>query len=445
MSETYQPDPNQASFCQICGRSVASEADRLAGNAFHCGLCNEIRLASPASTGYAPPVDPAAPGVPGAGPNPAGMPGGVPRFTQGAVPFAQGAAVARPNPGLAALLGLIPGVGAMYNGQYAKGIVHLVVFAILVNLADSHDIFGLFVAGWIFYQAIEAYHTARARRDGTPLPNPFGLNDIGERLGFGKSWPTPSSSSGGASTQVPPVGVPVQDAGGTAYQTPPVSNWGAPWESYRPNRAAGSAYPPFTPVGYGPPPVMPQGSNVFDGQEFAPFDPSRTGFDGRPTPRNRFPAGAIWLIALGTIFLLNTSGLFRGFPFRMLLPLLFLGLGSWIFVHRMTDTGHGLTDDGSPAYRIRLFRAARGAVWLMLLGVIFFLADFDILPWSRSWPLFLILAGVMAFLERAVYSGVSAPVYGYPGAASPVGATAPASETVGTAEAGKTEASQEGR
>src|SRR6185437_9034909 len=95
-----------------------------------------------------------------------------------------------PNPGLAALLGFIPGVGAMYNGQYAKGIVHLIVFAILVSLAGENGIFGLFIAGWVFYQVIEAHHTAQARRDGTPLPNPFGLNDLGERLGFGKAWPS---------------------------------------------------------------------------------------------------------------------------------------------------------------------------------------------------------------------------------------------------------------
>ena len=89
-----------------------------------------------------------------------------------------------PNPMLAGLLGFIPGVGAMYNEQYAKGIVHLIVFAVLVSLTDSHGIFGLFIAGWVFYMVIEAHHTARARRDGIPLPNPFGLNDLGERLGF---------------------------------------------------------------------------------------------------------------------------------------------------------------------------------------------------------------------------------------------------------------------
>ena len=92
-----------------------------------------------------------------------------------------------PLPWLAALLGLIPGVGAMYNGQFAKGLAHLAIFAVLISLADHVDgIFGVFVAGWIFYQAFEAFHTARARRDGLPLPNAFGLNEVGDRLGFGR-------------------------------------------------------------------------------------------------------------------------------------------------------------------------------------------------------------------------------------------------------------------
>ena len=37
------------------------------------------------------------------------------------------------------LLGLIPGVGAIYNGQYAKGLVHAVVFGLLVSaIANGH-------------------------------------------------------------------------------------------------------------------------------------------------------------------------------------------------------------------------------------------------------------------------------------------------------------------
>ena len=36
-----------------------------------------------------------------------------------------------PNPSVAAVLGLIPGVGAMYNGQYFKGLIHVVIFVVI--------------------------------------------------------------------------------------------------------------------------------------------------------------------------------------------------------------------------------------------------------------------------------------------------------------------------
>jgi len=41
------------------------------------------------------------------------------------------------SPGLACLLGFIPGVGAIYNGQYAKGLVHAIVFGLLVSITSS--------------------------------------------------------------------------------------------------------------------------------------------------------------------------------------------------------------------------------------------------------------------------------------------------------------------
>ena len=92
--------------------------------------------------------------------------------------------VGAPSPGLAAVLGLIPGVGAMYNGQFLKGLVHVVIFAVLVSAAHVYrHRFGLFIAGWIFYQVFEAYHTAKARRDGEPLPDPLGLNEVSNWFG----------------------------------------------------------------------------------------------------------------------------------------------------------------------------------------------------------------------------------------------------------------------
>ncbi len=159
---------------------------------------------------------------------------------------------AEPNPGLAALLGFIPGVGAMYNGQYAKGVVHLIVFAILVSLANENGIFGLFIAGWVCYQVIEAHHTARARRDGTPLPNPFGLNDLGERLGFGKAWPAAATPTSTAASQAAPRSA-LQPAGSpytaTASRLRPARLQPA-WSTPPGTATLSQPVPPYPPTGY---------------------------------------------------------------------------------------------------------------------------------------------------------------------------------------------------
>ena len=170
-------DRERAAFCQHCGKPLCTECVRNVGTSVFCEPCLTAKVTGTAPASYPYPGQP----QPGPGYSPAGAP----------------SRPGEPNPVLAALLGFIPGVGAMYNEQYAKGIVHLIVFAVFVSLAsDVNDIFGLFIAGWICYMVAEAYHTARARRDGTPLPNPFGLNDLSERLGFGKAWPAGVSQPG---------------------------------------------------------------------------------------------------------------------------------------------------------------------------------------------------------------------------------------------------------
>lgn len=79
------------------------------------------------------------------------------------------------SPGLACLLGFIPGVGAIYNGQYAKGLVHAIVFGLLVSIQSSGSsgdlapLFGILIGVWVMYMALEAYHTARKRRAGLPV------------------------------------------------------------------------------------------------------------------------------------------------------------------------------------------------------------------------------------------------------------------------------------
>jgi hypothetical protein len=73
---------------------------------------------------------------------------------------------------LAFLLGLIPGVGAIYNGQYIKGLVHAVVFGVIVSLISSNDegstvpFLAIMLAAFVFYMPFEAYHTAKKRQMG---------------------------------------------------------------------------------------------------------------------------------------------------------------------------------------------------------------------------------------------------------------------------------------
>ncbi len=64
----------------------------------------------------------------------------------------------------AAALGIIPGLGAVYNGDYWKALIHILVFAsIIAMIPHQQVIFPLVLVAWIFYMPFEAYQTAKAR------------------------------------------------------------------------------------------------------------------------------------------------------------------------------------------------------------------------------------------------------------------------------------------
>ncbi len=77
-----------------------------------------------------------------------------------------------PNPALATLLGFIPGVGAMYNGQFIKALVHVLVFVVLIGITDEHGIFGLFIAAWVLLPGFrrEPDREGTARRPAVARP-----------------------------------------------------------------------------------------------------------------------------------------------------------------------------------------------------------------------------------------------------------------------------------
>jgi hypothetical protein len=146
------PEVPATAFCRSCGKPVCGECRR---DAFGTVFCAEHM---PAPTGVGAPPPP-----PGPGPSYAPPPPGAPGYIYADV-----------SPGLALFLGMIPGVGAIYNGQYAKGLVHAVVFGVLVSIADAahHSgefVFGMMAFSWWAYMVFEAYHTARKRRFGEPV------------------------------------------------------------------------------------------------------------------------------------------------------------------------------------------------------------------------------------------------------------------------------------
>ncbi|HEV2486585.1 MAG TPA: DUF5668 domain-containing protein [Terracidiphilus sp.] len=217
-----------------------------------------------------------------------------------------------PSPATAAVLGLIPGVGAMYNGQFIKGLVHVVIFAVLVSAAHVYGVFGIFIAAWIVYQSFEAYHTAVARRDGQPLPDPLGLNEVG-------NWVNP-----GARGQYP--GQPFASPGTVDPSQPP---------------SAGAYQPPYQPAQYQTPYQDP----------FTPPPPGLADPGAHPVPpvppvppvgwRRREPIGAIVLIALGMLFLLGQLDIFSGRLLEFTWPLLLIGLGVWLIVRRLGESQGG--------------------------------------------------------------------------------------------------------
>ncbi|MGA7343714.1 MAG: B-box zinc finger protein [Terracidiphilus sp.] len=229
-----------------------------------------------------------------------------------------------PNPVAAAALGIIPGVGAMYNGQFVKGLIHVFIFAVIVSTTTHIGIFGLFIPAWILYQVFEAYHVAKARRDGQPLPDPLGLNEISNWINFSGRPPHAGQPGAGPNPagSNPPGQYPSGQAQAGQYQPPyqppsPDPSWQTPFQGSNPPPPQGYANPGADP-GYPPIPPIP---------------PLHW--------RRKEPIGAVILIGLGLLFLLGQMDFFSGRVFEIAWPLMLIGLGAWLFVRRYQDSQGG--------------------------------------------------------------------------------------------------------
>jgi hypothetical protein len=175
------PEVPAVAFCRECGKALCETCRRQADGTVYCEE-HAPAAAWPAATaapGNAAPPEPpymAPEPSPYAAPPPYTQPA-PPAFTQPAPPRQQpSSSDSGVSPGLAFLLGFIPGVGAIYNGQYVKGLIHVVVLGILISITSNDQLsdnleplFGMMIAVWVFYMAFEAYHTAKKRKIGEPV------------------------------------------------------------------------------------------------------------------------------------------------------------------------------------------------------------------------------------------------------------------------------------
>ena len=285
MSCANHPQNPVAAYCRTCGKPLCSSCTRQVMGVVYCENCLAARVAG---TPVPPPAY--APGL-----------GGAPRMQP----------TSGPHPGLAGILaGFFPfGVGAVYCGQYIKGLVHLVIFILLIvgqvnaNSDALHAVLGISMGAYYLYQLIDAIRCAKAIQSGQPAPDPFGLNTM-----------------------------------------------------------------------FGP------GERI---------DASRG-----------VPAGAVILIALGVLFLLHNLGIWFLEADRIW-PVFLIFLGVWLYTKRR------MTAEGCS-------RSISGPALLVTFGTLFLIQNLHGPDFGHTWPVVLLVAGVIKLMERGYLGGPPAPPMGPP-------------------------------
>ena len=253
--------------------------------------------------------------------------------------------VSGPNPTVAGMLaGFFPfGVGAVYTGQYAKGLAHLIIVTLLIAGASASDhgghgealgiICGFGIAFFYVYQIIDAVRSAKAIQMAQPIPDPFGL----------------------AATF----------SGGSKIET------------------------------------------------------------------SKIPMGAIVLIFIGGLFLLNTMGL--EFGIGRFWPLILIALGGWLFARNWGVLPGGCS--GCQCARCRT-RRIMGPAMLVTIGSLFLLENLDVVNFGRTWPVILLVIGGVKLLQgsASLEGHVVAPVNTSGGPIPPVPPVPPVPPTPPSSE-----------
>ena len=163
MTTTSENPKPVTAYCRTCGKPLTEDTVRVALGTVFC----EEHVPQPA----------------------AGTSAGAPSAAAASPYSSQALPNPSVSPGLAFLLGLIPGVGAIYNGQYAKGIVHVLILGFLFAVVNNdganglEPMFGFLIPVFWFYMAFEAYHTAQKRMRGETVDEFSSLLRLGPTAG----------------------------------------------------------------------------------------------------------------------------------------------------------------------------------------------------------------------------------------------------------------------
>ena len=160
-------DTAAVAFCRTCGKPLCNNCTRDVRGVVYCEACLAARLEGTVpAPGFVPPQTPYQQ-----------------IMDQGLGLKVPPGPVSGPNPTVAGILaGFFPiGVGAVYTGQYAKGLAHLVIVVLMI-IGLGQDLpwymitlIAISLGFFYFYQIVDAVRSAKAVQTGEPAPDPFGL------------------------------------------------------------------------------------------------------------------------------------------------------------------------------------------------------------------------------------------------------------------------------
>ena len=153
MNCAVHPEREASGYCRHCGKAMCGECAHKVRDVLYCEDC----LAQHVGLSPAPAAAAAAATAP------------------------PGASATQPghSPGLALLLGFVPGLGAVYNGEYNKAILQVVIFGGMIAVLSSdlgegmEAFFGCALALFYLYMPIDAMRSAKARITGEQFNDPL--------------------------------------------------------------------------------------------------------------------------------------------------------------------------------------------------------------------------------------------------------------------------------